>query len=63
MLDVYDSYKMQKQALDNVSGTTNLVAFMKDSAIVKIRELSKKNENTMSAYNTLFASLLGDTNG
>ena len=63
MLDVYDSYKMQKQALENVSGTTNLVAFMKDSAIVKIRELSKKNENTMSAYNTLFASLLGDTNG
>jgi hypothetical protein len=63
MLDVYDSYKMQRQALDNVSGTTNLVAFMKDSAIVKIRELSKKNENTMSAYNTLFASLLGDPNG
>jgi hypothetical protein len=63
MLDVYDSYKMQRQALDTVSGTTNLVAFMKDSAIVKIRELSKANENTMSAYNTLFASLLGDTNG
>jgi hypothetical protein len=63
MLDVYDSYKMQRQALDNVSGTANLVEFMKDSAIVKIRELSKKNENTMSAYNTLFASLLGDPNG
>ena len=63
MLDVYDSYKLQRQALDNISGTTNLLAFMKDSAIVKIRELSKKNENTMSAYNTLFASLLGDTNG
>jgi hypothetical protein len=63
MLDVYDSYKMQRQALDNVSGTNNLLAFMKDSAIVKIRELSKKNENTMSAYNTLFASLLGDPNG
>jgi hypothetical protein len=63
MLDTYDSYKMQRTALDNVPGTTNLVAFMKDSAIVKIRELSKKNENTMSAYNTLFASLLGDPNG
>jgi hypothetical protein len=36
---------------------------MKDSTIVKIRELSKANENTMSAYNTLFASLLGDTDG
>jgi hypothetical protein len=63
MIDLYDSYKMQKEALDNVSGTRNLVAFMKDSAIVKMRELSKNNENTMSAYNTLFASLLGDPNG
>jgi hypothetical protein len=63
MLDVYDAYKLQRSALDNLSGTTNLVSFMKDSAIVKLRELSKANENTMSAYNTLFASLLGDTNG
>ena len=63
MLDLYDSYKMQREALDKVSGTRNLVAFMKDSTIVKIRELSKANENTMSAYNTLFASLLGDTDG
>ena len=63
MLDVYDSYKMQRQAMETLSGTRNLVAFMKDSAIVKMRELSKANENTMSAYNTLFASLLGDTNG
>jgi hypothetical protein len=63
MLDVYDDYKLQRSALDNLSGTTNLVSFMKDTAIVKMRELSKSNENTMSAYNTLFASLLGDTNG
>jgi hypothetical protein len=63
MLDIYDAYKLQRQALENVSGTRNLLGFMKDSAIVRIRELSKKNENTMSAYNTLFASLLGDTNG
>jgi hypothetical protein len=41
MLDIYDSYKTQREALDNISGTRNLVAFMKDSAIVKIRELSK----------------------
>ena len=62
MLDVYDDYKLQRSALDGLSGTTNLVSFMKDSAIIKLRELSKANENTMSAYNTLFASLLGDTN-
>lgn len=63
MLDVYDNYKLQKDALANVSGTSNLVSFMKDSSIVRLRELAKKNENTMSAYNTLFASLIGDTNG
>jgi hypothetical protein len=62
MLNIYDDYKLQRSALDNLSGTTSLVSFMKDSAIIKLRELSKANENTMSAYNTLFASLLGDTN-
>jgi hypothetical protein len=63
MLDVYDSYNLQKQALQNVSGTRNLVSFMQDDAIVRLRELAKANENTMSAYNTMFASLIGDTNG
>ena len=63
MLDLYDDYKLQRLALDNLPGTTSLVAFMKDSTIVKMRELSKANENTISAYNTLFASLLGDING
>ena len=63
MLDVYDSYKLQKQALENISGTRTLVSFMQDEAIVKLRSLAKANENTMSAYNTMFASLIGDTNG
>lgn len=63
MLDVYDNYKLQKEALNGVSGTSNLVSFMKDSSIVRLRELAKTNENTMSAYNTLFASLIGDTDG
>jgi hypothetical protein len=63
MLDVYDAYKLQKDAFQNVPGTTMLVSFMKDEAIVRLRELAKANENTMSAYNTMFASLIGDTNG
>lgn len=63
MLDVYDDYKLQKDALSGFSGSTNLVSFMKDDTIVRLRELAKVNENTLSAYNTLFASLLGDTNG
>lgn len=63
MLDTYDNYKTQKDALSTLSGTSNLVSFMKDEAIVKLRELAKANENTMSAYNTMFASLIGDTDG
>jgi hypothetical protein len=63
MLDLYDSYKSDKDLFSSVSGGSKLTTFLKEDTIVKMRELSKKNENTMSAYNTLFASLLGDTNG
>ena len=60
MLDLYDSYKTDKEALAGMSGTSNLVSFMKDETIIKMRELSNQNENTRAAYLTLFASLLGD---
>ena len=63
MLDLYDSYKTDKEMMSNMSGSRNLSDFIKDTTIVNMRELAKTNENTMSAYNTLFASLLGDTNG
>ena len=63
MLDLYDSYNTDKEIFANVSGGGSLSSFMKEDTIVKMRELSRKNENTLSAYNTLFASLLGDTNG
>ena len=63
MLDLYDSFQLQKDALSNMSGASNLVSFMKDDTIVQMRQLAQKNENTKSAYNVLFASLLGDTNG
>lgn len=63
MLDLYDSYKSDRDLFSSVAGGSRLTTFLKEDTIVKMRELSKKNENTMSAYNTLFASLLGDTNG
>lgn len=61
MLDLYDSYKADKDLFANIPGGSRLSTFLKDDTIVKMRELSKQNENTISAYNTLFASLLGDT--
>jgi len=60
MLDLYDSYKNERKALDVISGGTFLAQMLKDDTIVKMRELSEFNENTKSAYNVLFASLLGD---
>jgi len=63
MLDLYDSYQSDRDIFSNVSGGTKLATIIKENTIVRMREISQANENTASAYNTLFASLLGDTNG
>lgn len=63
MLDLYDSYKSDKEIFSSIPGGSNISSLLKEETIVKMRELSRSNENTISAYNTLFASLLGDTSG
>jgi hypothetical protein len=63
MLDLYDSYKSDKEIFSAIPGGSKVSTFIKEETIVKMRELSRSNENTISAYNTLFASLLGDTSG
>jgi hypothetical protein len=63
MLDLYESYKADREIFSSIPGGTNISSFLKEETIVKMRELSRSNENTISAYNTLFASLLGDTSG
>ena len=60
MLNLYDSYKEERRSLDGLSGGTLLARQIKDETIVKMRKLAEFNENTMSAYNVLFSSLLGD---
>jgi hypothetical protein len=60
MLDLYDTYKNERKTLDVISGGTFLSQNLKDETILKMRQLSEFNENTKSAYNVLFASLLGD---
>jgi hypothetical protein len=60
MLNLYDDYKKERATLDSFSGGSFLSQQVKDDTIVKMRELAKFNENTMSAYNVLFSSLLGD---
>jgi hypothetical protein len=63
MLDLYDLYKSDKEIFAEIPGGTRVSSFLKEETIIKMRELSRSNENTISAYNTLFASLLGDTSG
>ena len=60
MMDLYNKYKTTKDDLEQFSGSTFLVTMNKEETIVKMRELSQYNENTMSAYNVLFGRLLGD---
>jgi hypothetical protein len=60
MVDLYESYKTSKQELEQFSGSSFLSQMNKDETILKMRELSQYNENTVSAYNVLFGRLLGD---
>ncbi len=60
MNDLYVSYKENYEALSQFSGTSILQDSEKEGTIIKMRELSQFNENTLSAYNVLFGRLLGD---
>jgi len=60
MLNIYDTYKQERKSLEMLSGSSFLSNQLKDDTIVKMRKLAEYNENTMSAYNVLFSSLLGD---
>ena len=60
MTDLYAQYKKEKDQFDAVGGSSSLAQWNKDDTIVKMRELSKFNENTLNAYNVLFGRLLGD---
>jgi hypothetical protein len=60
MLDVYLEYKNEKDRVDRFGGSQTLITSYKESAIVKLRQLSQFNENTLAAYDSLFGNLLGD---
>jgi len=60
MLTLYKAYKDDASLLEAFPGGTVLKNSAKESAIVKIKEIAKFNENTQSAYDMLFARLLGE---
>jgi hypothetical protein len=60
MSKVYKEYKDEKANYDEFGGSYNLVKYLKDDTIIKLRELAKYNENTQAVYDVLFGRLLGD---
>ena len=58
MLDTYLSYKKEKERYERFGGSDVLIKIEKDQTIVKLRELSQFNENTLAAYDSLFGRLL-----
>ena len=60
MVDLYEKYKTSKKEIEQFGGSQFLSQMNKDETIIKMRQLSQYNENTVSAYNVLFGRLLGD---
>ena len=58
MLDTYLEYKQDKEKFDRFGGSDFLARSKKDSTIIKLKELSQFNENTLAAYDSLFGRLL-----
>jgi hypothetical protein len=60
MVDLYQSYKNQRQSYDLLGGSSNLIQSVKDSTILRMKDLATFNENTQAAYDVLFGRLLGE---
>jgi hypothetical protein len=58
MLNTYLEYKQDKENFDRFGGSDFLARSKKDQTIVKLKELSQFNENTLAAYDSLFGRLL-----
>ena len=59
MLAVYDKFQDTKKSLKKISSSSYLVDLEETETLAKLQQLSKTNENTLSAYNVLFSKLMG----
>jgi hypothetical protein len=59
MLDVYDKFQETKKSLKTISSSSYLTDMEETDTLSKLQQLSKTNENTLSAYNVLFSKLMG----
>ena len=61
MLDVYDQYNAAaSQITDRSQASLDRLAAMKEGTKIQLQKLGESNPNTKSAYDVLFAQLIGD---
>lgn len=58
MLDLYQNYQSQRDSMELMGSSDDLIAAIKQSTAQRMKELGKQNENTQAAYDTLFSRLL-----
>ena len=59
MLALYDKFQETKKTISKIPGSSYLVDAEETDTLSKLQQLSKTNENTLSAYNVLFSKLMG----
>jgi hypothetical protein len=60
MVNAYKSYEKQKQIFELTGGDREIIDLVKTSTLSRIKNLSTFNENTLTAYNSIFSRLLGE---
>lgn len=58
MLDLYQNYQSQRDSMELMGSSDDIIAAIKESVAQRMKELGKQNENTQAAYDTLFSRLL-----
>jgi hypothetical protein len=60
MVDAYKGYVKQKEIFELTGGDSEVIDIVKSGTLSKIKNLSNFNENTLTAYMSIFSRLLGE---
>jgi hypothetical protein len=60
MVKVYSNYVKQKEVSELIGGDRDTLDLVQSLSLKKIKELSSFNENTLTAYMSIFSRLLGE---
>jgi hypothetical protein len=60
MVNAYNGYVKQKEIFELTGGDREVIDLVKSGTLSRIKELSNFNENTLSAYMSIFSRLLGE---